>query len=254
MSQSNTFQSSKDIWNTVSQYFNTHKQDDDIEAGAADNILIAWPVILKFIEDHIENSQKCKALDFGCGTGSFCLKLSSLGFDTTGIDYSEEMIKIAKHNCNSTIQLYVGDTTNVRKIAKKEGTFDFIVSIMTLQFIENIDTALQDLSQSLSKGGYFCFAVFNPDWVHACREKNILFHTLSNAKSIDKQIMDLDDSRKIMVFNRSSQHYDDILSTLGLKKILEAYPPFTSQFIETYKLVEPTDISEYMILGYKNEQ
>ena len=254
MTPINKPQSSKDVWNNLSQYFNTYKKDDEIEAGAADNILIAWPVIIDFIKNHFANPQESRALDYGCGTGSFCLELSSLGFDTTGIDYSEEMIKTAKTNISSNIKFIVGETKDVHNIAKEEGMFDLIVSIMALQFIENIDKAFKDLSKSLSKGGYLCFAVFNQDWARECIEKKILFHHLSNTKTADELVMDFGNERKVKVFNRGSKEYDSILRTLGFKKILEAYPPFTSQYIEKYKPAMPTDVPEFMILGYKNEQ
>ncbi|MBI2584150.1 MAG: methyltransferase domain-containing protein [Candidatus Aenigmarchaeota archaeon] len=38
----------------------------------------------------------CKALDIGCGTGSYSIYLASKGFDVAGIDTSENAIKIAK--------------------------------------------------------------------------------------------------------------------------------------------------------------
>ena len=37
-----------------------------------------------------------RALDFGCGTGRSTRMLRKLGFDVTGVDISEDMLRIAK--------------------------------------------------------------------------------------------------------------------------------------------------------------
>lgn len=42
-------------------------------------------------------SKKNKILDVGCGSGELVIDLSKLGFDAQGIDFSESMIKKAKH-------------------------------------------------------------------------------------------------------------------------------------------------------------
>ena len=39
-------------WDALSDYFDTTKAEDEIPAGAADNILIAWPLIFQFIATH----------------------------------------------------------------------------------------------------------------------------------------------------------------------------------------------------------
>ena len=120
---------------------------------------------------------------------------------------------------------------------------------MVFQFIEDINKALEELSKSLSQGGYLCFAVFNKPWVRECISKRILFEPSSN----NTLLIDFGQERKVRVFNRSAKEYDGILKTLGFSKILEAYPPFTQQYIEKYKPSLPTNIPEFMILGYKKE-
>ena len=52
-----------------------------------------------FIDDVV--TRECKerpslALDLGCGTGKMTLELASRGYDMTGIDYSPEMLDIAR--------------------------------------------------------------------------------------------------------------------------------------------------------------
>jgi|GEM_PF-4113028 len=73
---------SSKTWDALSQYFNTFKEDGSIEAGAADNILIAWPVLIEIINKFLPKFSSKKALDYGCGTGGFCNTLNNLGFKT----------------------------------------------------------------------------------------------------------------------------------------------------------------------------
>ena len=82
-------------WDIVSSYFNTTKEDTDIPSGAADNILIAWPVILDFIKKYEPEGKNLQLLEYGCGSGSFAHNLNEQGYNVTGVDSSEGMIKNA---------------------------------------------------------------------------------------------------------------------------------------------------------------
>jgi len=41
-------------------------------------------------------SDKKTILDIGCGAGRFCIPLAERGMDVTGVDYSNEMIRMAE--------------------------------------------------------------------------------------------------------------------------------------------------------------
>ena len=83
-------------WDRLSDFFDTSKDEDEIPAGAADNILIAWPVFFRFIADHVPTLDGSRVLDYGCGAGSFAQRMSTLGCQVTGIDSSPAMIDKAK--------------------------------------------------------------------------------------------------------------------------------------------------------------
>ena len=53
------------------------------------------PEILQRIVKN-EKIKPCKAIELGCGAGNYVIYLSKMGFDVTGIDFSETAIKIAK--------------------------------------------------------------------------------------------------------------------------------------------------------------
>ena len=56
-----------------------------------------------------------KILDLGCGMGHYDNYMFNKGFDVTGIDYSEEMIKIAKEN-NDKIKFIISDVCDLKDI------------------------------------------------------------------------------------------------------------------------------------------
>jgi len=54
----------------------------------------------------------CRTLDLGCGTGNYSVYLASRGFEVTGLDLSDEAIRISKSNAlrkNVTVRFIAGD-------------------------------------------------------------------------------------------------------------------------------------------------
>ena len=224
--------------------FNTHRSDE-IDPQAADNILIAWPSLLKLITREFPNSKNISVLDFGCGTGAFCTKLDQMGYKVTGIDPSREMVKIARANSSKSIKYILGDKAKLPK-----NKFQIITSIMTLPFIEDIGDTIETLVNHLNTGGIFVFADFNKEWVKECLKKRVSFSDFDSLEDPNKGLKTFGDI-KVPVYIRKSEEYERIARNNNLSKILEEYPPFTQNFIDSYPDKRPKNISEYMILGYK---
>ncbi|OGG01397.1 hypothetical protein A2Z33_02550 [Candidatus Gottesmanbacteria bacterium RBG_16_52_11] len=225
--------------------FNTNLQEGEIDPRVADNVLIAWPVIFGAISKEVDVLTG-RALDFGCGTGAFCIALQKLGFSVTGIDPSEEMIRIAKQNSPATVTYVKGD------YSVAENGYKVISSIMVFQFIRDIETVFSVLIKSLSPGGILIFAVHNPDWVSECLKQGIGFSGFDSVINPTSGMKDFGDIH-IPVFIRRSSEFDSLAAKYGLKKFLEAYPPFTQEFIEKYPDNRPKNIPEFLILGYKKD-
>lgn len=185
--------------------FNTHLGENEIDPRAADNILIAWPSILKLITQEFPNPKGIKALDFGCGTGGFCNKLNQLGFDVTGIDLSEEMIKIAEQNSSEIIQYISGDQSNLHSF----NSFNIVTSVMVFQFIKDIGSVFLSLSNLLFRNGILVFAVFNPEWVKTCLGDNLYFSDFDSNKISKNGRITFSDI-KIPVHIRDSGEYHDL--------------------------------------------
>jgi 2-polyprenyl-3-methyl-5-hydroxy-6-metoxy-1,4-benzoquinol methylase len=233
-------------WDKLSKLFDTTKDESDIPSRAADNILIAWPVILKFINQYTPDGKNLRVLDYGCGSGSFVNKLSQIGYKVTGVDSSKEMIKIAKSAYGDKNNFLCGDTSILSTLPP----FSIITSVMTFQFIENIEESLTDLSNASIHNGLFTFAVHNPKLIKEYLHAEILFEDFDSKINPKKGILNLGGNR-IPIFIRSADEYNQILQKMGFEPLIEEYPPFTKEFLEKYPSSDPTDTPEFLILGYR---
>ncbi len=221
------------IWNELSEEFNTYKRE--LFYGAADNIHTAWPVILDYVKKNL-GGNFLRALDFGCGTGMFCRELKSAGFDVAGIDISEKMTGIArKHNKN--IDFFAGDAKKTAEISGKDGKFSLITSIMTLQFVEDVEECISLFSDSLMSHGHIIFAVHNPKKLEERGIKGDF--TMGNT------------GKTVKIFKRTAKDYDKLFQKIGFKKTLEEYPKTSPEFLKRYEQKDSLKISKYMVLAYK---
>ncbi|OGG26271.1 hypothetical protein A2960_04825 [Candidatus Gottesmanbacteria bacterium RIFCSPLOWO2_01_FULL_39_12b] len=241
--------SSTNDWDRLSNYFDTSK--NDIKSGAADNMMIAWPVILNFIQKYAPRNENIKVLDYGCGGGGFSNKLFSLGFDVTGVDLSSEMIAIAKKNYGEKVKFITGNSNILTSLGK----FDIITSIMTLQFIKNVADTIDNFSKVLYKSNLLVFAVFNPAYVvEGIKIKRGFtdFDSDTNPKEGEKLFND--GSIRIPVYIRTAYEYNAIAEKYGFKNVLEEYPEFTREYVNKYPEDRIYKNSEYLILGYRKNK
>jgi SAM-dependent methyltransferase len=235
------------IWDLLgSCSFNAHVHDDDIDPRFADNMIIAWPPILKLIQSTYPPNKNVRVLDYGCGTGGFCKKLHTVGYSVVGIDSSKGMIKTAKHHSASDISYFLGDYAVLPSLGK----FQIIVTIMTLPFIDNLREVLRIFSNAILPGGLLIIVDFNKEWIKECLKIPVYF---SDFNSIDDPTFGMmtHENCKTPVYIRDIHDYDQLMISNNIEKILHIHPPFTKEFIHKYPNYKPVHISEYLILGYK---
>jgi SAM-dependent methyltransferase len=235
-------------WDLLSSRFDTHKDPLEIDPSAADNILIAWPSLLQGIARVQPNGKGLKALDFGCGTGSFCKELEKHGYTVTGEDTSAGMIAIARKNLGNSISFQQGTAADVPSMNK--APFDLISSIMVLQFIEDVQTALSDLHNGLNNTGVLAFAVHNPAYVRANVGKGKKFTGFDDPQSPERGYIHLGD-QAVPFFLRDERFYDEMLTAIGLKRVYSDRPPFTKDFLDKYPVNADTSEPEFLVLVYQ---
>ena len=74
-------------WDNLAEYFSGSN------ASSADNVELVEPVII----EELERMKGIRLIDFGCGAGRFCRRISGMCEKILGIDSSKEMIRIAEN-------------------------------------------------------------------------------------------------------------------------------------------------------------
>ena len=78
-----------------------------------------------------------RILDYGCATGSYCLKLKRLGFECVGVDINEEYIKIAQQR---NVTAYVVKDT----LPFEDKSFDTVIMFELLEHVQNPEQVLKE--------------------------------------------------------------------------------------------------------------
>lgn len=113
-------------------------------------------VISKYLP---RNVQRMKLLEIGCGTGHWSQFFSEYGFEVTGIDVSDRMIKIAQNKDipNASFQIMDGQS-----LPFGDGSFDVAAAITTLEFIDNAESVVQEMVRCTRKpAGQLLIGVLN---------------------------------------------------------------------------------------------
>lgn len=111
--------------------------------------------ILPFVQSHFEIKQH--VLDVGCGSGYGSLKLQQAGYDVTGVDISEEMIRLAKQKrSNENIRFQQAD---INDLPFADATFDAMLSINVIEWTKVPEVALNEMTRVLKSGGLLCVGV-----------------------------------------------------------------------------------------------
>jgi SAM-dependent methyltransferase len=95
-----------------------------------------------------------KALDVGCGEGRFCRILRQLGIAATGVDPTDALLQQARQN-DPTGDYRLG---RGEKLDFPDGSFDLVVSYLTLIDIPDIRQALAEMNRVLQPGGTLLIA------------------------------------------------------------------------------------------------
>jgi ubiquinone/menaquinone biosynthesis C-methylase UbiE len=98
-------------------------------------------------------------LDAGCGTGIFTLDLLSLGTHIIGVDLSLPMLSRAEQKTRAYhFQAVLAD---ISSLPFSENVFDKVVSVTTLEFIEDAKRVIEELFRVTRKGGRVAVATLN---------------------------------------------------------------------------------------------
>jgi cyclopropane fatty-acyl-phospholipid synthase-like methyltransferase len=106
-----------------------------------------------FIEKALGVSPGARLLDIPCGHGRHSLELSRRGYRMTGVDLSEDAIRIAREE-HSDVEWKQGDMRTLSREAEFDGAFCFGNSFAYLD-CENAERFLHAIATALKPGAHF---------------------------------------------------------------------------------------------------
>lgn len=92
-------------------------------------------------------------LDAGCGDGALAVELASRGAIVTGVDASPEMIDAARKRAPQGEKKATFEVATIENLPYAAGTFDVVVAVTVLCFIEDGRTGLGEMARVLRPGG-----------------------------------------------------------------------------------------------------
>jgi SAM-dependent methyltransferase len=112
--------------------------------------------------------RRAKILDLCCGTGQVCTYLSDNGYAVTGLDLSEGMLAIARHNAPKAEFLHA-DARSFTITKPYDAVVSFFDSINHLMSYADLLACFKAVKAALKPDGYFLFdvndiAVFTDIW------------------------------------------------------------------------------------------
>ncbi|HYB91138.1 MAG TPA: ubiquinone/menaquinone biosynthesis methyltransferase [Candidatus Binataceae bacterium] len=90
-----------------------------------------------------------RALDLACGTGDFCAELARAGVSAVGLDFSSEMLRVARPRLPAAA-LVRGDAL---RLPLRTGSFDAVVSGFALRNFANLEEPMRECYRVLKSGG-----------------------------------------------------------------------------------------------------
>lgn len=121
-----------------------------------------------------------KVLDAGCGPGTYTQVLADNGYKVCGIDFSKEMIKIAKKRDNLHMITY--RQSDIYNLPFPNNHFDMVICIGVFQTVQNYKKALTELYRLIKPGGIFYLNTLNQNSI-----KNLLAnHFLKNKLNLKR--------------------------------------------------------------------
>jgi SAM-dependent methyltransferase len=190
-----------------------------------------------------------RALDFGCGAGRSTRLLRTLGFNVTGVDVSEDMLRIARGvDPSGDYRLVPGD--NFAEL--DAGAFHLVLCAFTFDNIPAADKAriFRDLAKLLAPGGTIVTIVSSPEiYTHEWASFSTRdFPENARARSGDLVrivVTDHEDRRPVEDIVCTAESYQAVYREAGLKAIQVLEP--LARGDEPYAWVNETRIAPWVI-------
>lgn len=187
----------------------------------------------------VKKNKNKKVLELGCGGGQCSIFLAKNGFNCSGIDISEKQISYAQQLADKNkvnINYLVGSGESLKMF--KDGQFDIVVSIFSLQYIRNLDKCFKEVSRVLKDNGKFIFSLDHP-FYSVLSPNDMRIFCNYNHSSINRGIKTSDIINKNKWKNGNKLNF-----VFYFRKIEDIYKKLTESKLKVEKIIESTSFKK----------
>jgi SAM-dependent methyltransferase len=230
----------------VNSYEDASRSDAYATLEFANTYYLAYRDLPAIISEHVTGK---KTLDFGCGTGRSTRFLRKLGFCVTGVDISDDMLRVARATDPSgDYRLVPGDNFDQFEVE----AFDLVLSAFTF---DNIPGAIKarifcDLGKLLTPNGTIVSVVSSPEiYTHewaSFTTKDFAENAAAHSGDVVRIVVtDHQDRRPVEDIVWTDESYRAVYKEAGLEAI-HVFKPL-AKGDEPYTWVSETKIAPWVI-------
>jgi ubiquinone/menaquinone biosynthesis C-methylase UbiE len=131
----------------IADWYDTEFQPAPLESET-------WEVLTRLLGDGSGS-----LLDVGCGTGSYTAALAERGWEATGVDISEDMLRLARAR---GIRAVHADATS---LPFGDASFDAAISVFTNTDVDDLAAVVREIARVLRPGAPLVYLAVHPCFV-----------------------------------------------------------------------------------------
>lgn len=193
-------------------------------------------------------------LDIGCGTGNFTLIFAKRGYRTTGIDLSEDMIRVAKGKrrpSKANPEFFRMDMRDIRLNRKYDAATALFGGFGYLLKHEDVLEFFTSVKRSLNKDGLLIFEFWHFSGLRPESSTKNGYTSFVKAKFGDEIIIRLDTNKYDPITDICHLTLDTFILNPKTKRLIDSFSE--THLLKTYSISEMKNLLEetgFNVLGF----